>query len=82
MASIDRRGTVWRARVRIRGFTPKTRSFDTRAEAEQRAARIESQLLAGEDIWTTRRHSVQHVTCVCSGKTKKAKKYRQCASWN
>jgi len=49
MASIDRRGTVWRARVRIRGFTPKTRSSDTKAEAEQWAARIESQLLAGED---------------------------------
>ena len=49
MASIDKRGDVWRARVRIKGFTPKTRSFDTKAEAEQWAARIESQLLAGED---------------------------------
>jgi len=49
MASIDKRGKVWRARVRIRGFAPKTRSFDTKAEAEQWAARIERQLLAGED---------------------------------
>jgi hypothetical protein len=49
MASIDKRGDVWRARVRIKGFTPKTRSFDTKAEAEQWAARIERQLLAGED---------------------------------
>ena len=49
MASIDKRGNVWRARVRIKGFKKKTRSFDTKAEAEAWAARIEMQLLAGED---------------------------------
>lgn len=49
MASIDKRGNVHRARVRIKGFKQKTRSFDTRAEAEAWAARIELQLLAGVD---------------------------------
>jgi integrase len=49
MASIDKRGNVWRARVRIHGFKDKTRSFDKRAEAQEWAGRIESQLLAGVD---------------------------------
>jgi integrase len=49
MASIDKRGKVWRARVRIKGFKPKTRSFDSKPEAQEWAARTELQLLAGAD---------------------------------
>jgi len=49
MASIDKRGNVWRARVRIQGFKDKTRSFDTKDEAKDWAQRIEQQLLAGVD---------------------------------
>ncbi len=49
MASIDQRGAGWRARVRTPGFKPKSRTFDTKAEAEVWAARAEAQLRNGVD---------------------------------
>ena len=50
MAAIDQRGkNSWRARVRLPGFALKTRTFDTKAEAEVWAGRTERELRAGRD---------------------------------
>jgi integrase len=49
VASIDQRGAGWRARVRIPGYKPKSRTFDTQAEAEVWAQRAEAQLRNGVD---------------------------------
>src|SRR5579883_441358 len=50
MAAIDRRGkNSWRARVRLPGFDQKTRTFDTRAQAEAWADRVERELRGGRD---------------------------------
>lgn len=49
MAMIDKRGKLWRARVRLQGFDPKSRSFDTQREACEWPACAEQQLLAGVD---------------------------------
>lgn len=50
MAAIDRRGkNSWRARVRIPGFGLKTRTFDTKDQAEIWAERIEHELRDGRD---------------------------------
>jgi len=50
MATIDQRGKrSWRARVRRPGYKLKTRTFDTRAQAEIWAERIERELHIGND---------------------------------
>jgi integrase len=50
MASIDKRSrTSWRARVRIPGHDDKTRSFNTRTEAQEWARITEAQLRNGVD---------------------------------
>lgn len=50
MAAIDQRGkNSWRARVRLPGFGLKTRTFDTKAQAEVWAERIERELRGGHD---------------------------------
>ena len=50
MATIDQRGKKsWRARVRLPGYKLKTRTFDTRAQAEIWAERIERELHIGND---------------------------------
>lgn len=49
MASIDRRGRLYRARVRIPGFAPKTRSFKTETEAQHWARCTEALLRSGID---------------------------------
>lgn len=50
MATIDQRGKrSWRARVRLPGYKLKTRTFDTRAQAEIWAERIERELHIGND---------------------------------
>jgi integrase len=50
MATIDQRGKrSWRARVRLPGYDDKTRTFDTRAQAEAWAERIERELQNGHD---------------------------------
>jgi integrase len=50
MATIDQRSPgSWRARVRLPGFAPKTRTFDTQAQAEVWAARVERELQNGHD---------------------------------
>jgi len=50
MASIDKRSRKsWRARVRIPGHEDKTRSFNTRAEAQEWARITEAQLRSGVD---------------------------------
>jgi hypothetical protein len=50
MASIDKRSRKsWRARVRIPGHDDKTRSFNTRAEAQEWARITEAQLRSGVD---------------------------------
>ncbi len=51
MAAIDQRGKrSWRARVRLPGYKLKTRTFDTEAEAQVWAARVERELDAGRKI--------------------------------
>lgn len=50
MATIDQRGKKsWRARVRLPGYKLKTRTFDTRAQAEIWAERTERELHSGND---------------------------------
>jgi integrase len=50
MASIDKRSRKsWRARVRIPGHDDKTRSFNTRTEAQEWARITEAQLRSGVD---------------------------------
>jgi integrase len=50
MASIDKRSQrSWRARVRIPGHNDKTRSFNTRAEAQEWARITEAKLRSGVD---------------------------------
>lgn len=49
MASIDKRGKGYRARVRIPGFKPKSRTFDSRQEAKAWAEDTENKLRDGED---------------------------------
>lgn len=49
MASIDQRGTYFRARVRRKGFKAKSRPFDTRSAAERWAEHTELALAAGTD---------------------------------
>jgi integrase len=50
MATLDKRGArSWRARVRVPGFGIKSRTFDTKAEAQVWADRIEGRLRAGID---------------------------------
>ncbi|HEV2270815.1 MAG TPA: tyrosine-type recombinase/integrase [Steroidobacteraceae bacterium] len=50
MAAIDQRGkNSWRARVRLPGFGLKTRTFDTKDQAEVWAERIERELRGGHD---------------------------------
>lgn len=50
MAAIDQRGkNSWRARVRLPGFGTKSRTFDTKEQAEVWAERIERELRGGHD---------------------------------
>jgi len=50
MATIDQRGkNSWRARVRLPGFGTKSRTFDTKDQAEVWAERIERELRGGHD---------------------------------
>jgi hypothetical protein len=50
MVTIDQRGNrSWRARVRLPGYKLKTRTLDTRAQAEIWAERIERELHIGND---------------------------------
>lgn len=50
MASIAKRGTAWRARVRRAGEPLLTKTFDTRAEAEAWATREEGRIAAGDPV--------------------------------
>ena len=47
MAGIWKRGNYWRAYIRRRGYPQQNHSFDTRAEAEAWARRIESEMDRG-----------------------------------
>jgi hypothetical protein len=50
MSSIDKRShRSWRARVRIPGHRDKTRSFNTRTEAQEWARLVEGRLRSGID---------------------------------
>jgi len=44
VASINRRGNYWRAFVRRKGYPLASSTFDTKAEAESWARRIESEM--------------------------------------
>lgn len=48
MATIQKRGTGWRAFVRCRGYPVRTRTFDTKFAAEQWGRDLESQIDAGK----------------------------------
>ncbi|CAJ0808580.1 hypothetical protein LMG19087_00255 [Ralstonia wenshanensis] len=47
MAYISQRGAYWRAEVRKRGLKPIYRTFDTRQQAQQWAARTEAEITVG-----------------------------------
>lgn len=47
MAYIKKRGEYWRAEVRRKGYKPTYRTFDTQAEAQKWARRIESEIDTG-----------------------------------
>jgi integrase len=47
MATIERRATYWRVKIRRRGFPEQTRSFDTKASAEKWARDVERDLDRG-----------------------------------
>lgn len=47
MASINRRGTYWRAQVRRKGYPLQSRSFDTKAEAEAWVRSVEGEMDRG-----------------------------------
>ena len=42
MASLEKRGDYWRAKIRRQGYPIHTRSFDTKAQAERWARNIEN----------------------------------------
>jgi len=44
MASFERRGTTWRAKVRMRGYPAQMRTFDSKADAQRWAHEIEGQM--------------------------------------
>jgi len=50
MAGIWKRGNYWRAYIRRQGYPHQNRSFDTRAEAEAWARRIESEMDRGSFV--------------------------------
>lgn len=47
MAGIWKRGNYWRAEIRRRGFPLQNRTFDTKADAEAWARRIETEMDRG-----------------------------------
>jgi hypothetical protein len=47
MATFEKRGQYWRAKVRRRGFPEQSRSFDTRSKAEVWARSVESEMDRG-----------------------------------
>lgn len=47
MASINKRGSFWRAQVRRRGFPPQSRSFDTKGQAEIWVRSVENEMDRG-----------------------------------
>lgn len=50
MAYIKKRGDYWRAEVRRKGYKPTYRTFDTQAEAQRWARRIEAEIDTGSYV--------------------------------
>ncbi|MFM7346276.1 MAG: tyrosine-type recombinase/integrase [Tagaea sp.] len=44
MASFEKRGGTWRAKIRMRGYPAQTRSFDSKAEAQRWVQEVEGQM--------------------------------------
>jgi hypothetical protein len=59
MASIEKRGEFWRARVRIKGFPEKTQRFTSKTAAARWARQIETELSESEYIDTS---DFDHIT--------------------
>jgi hypothetical protein len=53
MASIEKRGEYWRARVRITGHPEKTQRFTSKAAASRWAKQIETELNESEYVDTS-----------------------------
>ena len=47
MASIEKRGKYWRAKIRRTGFPSQSRSFDTKAQAEIWVRSVEGEMDRG-----------------------------------
>ncbi len=57
MATLQKRGKVWRAQIRRNGYPPITRSFDTKADAQVWAREIERDMDRGSYIDRTEAES-------------------------
>lgn len=58
MATFEKRGNYqWRAKIRLRGFPPQSKTFNTKAEAEAWAKMTESEMLRG--VWISRSEAEQ-----------------------
>jgi integrase len=74
MAAIEKRtteaGTTYRVKIRLRGFPPETATFQRKTDANEWAAKTESNMRAGRHFGASKRHTFSELVTAYSEQAK------------